>query len=450
VIFAIAVTEKNSLSNMNFRVIFLISLIFFLFGFSSSVLASQINIIYPTSGNIQISNPEVSQFFYDQLSGSPRDYFIVSKTDFNLHVNLMVPEAANPSGRYSLKVSLINGNNSQQINELDGTSFNWQEYYDTFGRDYYLNGPEVDENLSAGKYKVEVFSDNNQGKYVLTVGKKDSYSIQSALNIYWQLPYIKLTFTKTSPLQFFLTPFGIIGIGVVGVLLVIVILIYYLYGAVSESAKHSQAKTLLLTSSGMQMRDAIIKLLQKPAYDMSVAFITTAAKPEMNLDYLENDWEIMKSVGFNVEEIDIEGKTEEQVYKLLEFKDIIYVEGGNTFYLIKAMRACNFEKTIKKLLGYGKVYIGASAGSIVAGKTIQTSDWKVPEKRFGVTDLTGLNIVPFDIFVHYQPEHAEIIKQKMPDQASRIKNLKIITDSQAILVQGKEVDLIGEGDAVVV
>ena len=63
-------------------------------------------------------------------------------------------------------------------------------------------------------------------------------------------------------------------------------------------------------------------------------------------------------MGFNVEEIDIEGKTEAEVMKLLELKDIIFVEGGNTFYLLKAMRECNFEKVIRKLLKEGKVYIG--------------------------------------------------------------------------------------------
>jgi len=101
----------------------------------------------------------------------------------------------------------------------------------------------------------------------------------------------------------------------------------------------------------------------------------------------------------------------------------------------------------------GKVYVGVSAGSIVAGKTIQTAD------KFGtgtdnatikLKNLKGLNLVPFDIFCHYQPEYAEIIKQKMPDPKKRAKNLKILTDEQAILVQGKEIDLIGKGEQIIV
>ncbi|MCX6719863.1 MAG: Type 1 glutamine amidotransferase-like domain-containing protein [Candidatus Staskawiczbacteria bacterium] len=272
----------------------------------------------------------------------------------------------------------------------------------------------------------------------------------SILDFYWQLPLLKVTFFKTSVLQFFLTPFGIAGIGAVGGFLILLALIYYIVGVIRQFIKHNQAKTLLLTSSGMQMKGEIMKLLQKPAYDITVAFITTAAKPEENLEYVKTDWTVMKDeMGFNVEEVDIDGKTESQVMKLLELKDIIFVEGGNTFYLLKSMRECNFEKIIRKLLKQGKVYIGESAGSIVAGKTIQTAEWYGDENKVGLKNLKGLNLVPFDIVCHYTSENVEIIKQKIKNPKKRAKKLRIITDQQAILVQGNEVDLIGEGGAII-
>ncbi|MGD0576549.1 MAG: Type 1 glutamine amidotransferase-like domain-containing protein, partial [Candidatus Staskawiczbacteria bacterium] len=98
----------------------------------------------------------------------------------------------------------------------------------------------------------------------------------------------------------------------------------------------------------------------------------------------------------------------------------------------------------------GKVYVGSSAGSIVAGRSIQTAEWIGDRNTVHLKDLRGLNIVPFDIFCHYRPEYAEIIKQKIKNPKKRAKRLKIITDQQAILVQGKETDLIGEGNAIIV
>ena len=47
------------------------------------------------------------------------------------------------------------------------------------------------------------------------------------------------------------------------------------------------------------------------------------------------------------------------------------------------------------------------------------------------------------------PENAELIKQKIKNPRKRAKKLMIITDDQGILVQGKEVDLIGDGEAVI-
>lgn len=91
------------------------------------------------------------------------------------------------------------------------------------------------------------------------------------------------------------------------------------------------------------------------------------------------------------------------------------------------MRKCNFEKIIRKLLKSGKVYIGVSAGSIVVGKTIQTAVWGKDKNLVNLKNLKGLNLVPFDIFCHYQPEDAEIIKQKIKNprkKGKKIKNFK--------------------------
>ncbi len=420
-----------------------------------SVSAHQPDIVYFQKGDIQINNPEVSQAFYDELKGEPRNYFIDSGNDFELFINLLVPNPENKDGRYSADVFLLKGDQEQKIYSIDGSSFDWQESYEPFGRDYYLKGPEFLEQVLAGKYKIEVYSADNQGKYVLAVGKQEYFDTRSFLSVYWQLPLLKMMFFKTPVWEFFLTPFGIAGIIGIGVILILLALINYIVGFVNETIKHNQAKTLLLTSGGMpQMKDEIIKLLQKPAYDVTVAFITTAYKYKLEEDpnYVNIDLQIMEDeLGFNVEKIDIEGKKELELMKLLELKDIIFVAGGNTFYLLKAMRDCHFEKVLRKLLKQGKVYIGVSAGSIVAGRTIKTAEWKNADKNFiHLKNLKGLNLVPFDIFVHYQPEHVEMIKQKIKNPKKRANKLRILTDDQAILVQGKEVDLIGDGEAIIV
>jgi dipeptidase E len=235
-------------------------------------------------------------------------------------------------------------------------------------------------------------------------------------------------------------------------LVVLLLLSYFVIVDIKKRREEEKAKTLLLTSSGLDMRTEILKLLQKPPYNTSVAVITTAAKPEENQEYLRKDLAIMRDIGFNIEEIDIEGKKEADLFKMLELKDLIFVEGGNTFYLLKAMRACNFKKVIMKLLKKGIVYIGVSAGSIVAGRTIQTADnfGTGNRNRFGIKNIKGLGLVHFDILPHYDSTKDETIKQKIKSPRKRKRFLKILSDGQALLVQGKDLYYLGKGEQIIV
>jgi dipeptidase E len=428
-------------------------LAFFLFlPLGGAVLAHQPVLIYNKQGDIQVNNPEISRAFYDQLKGERREYFIDSVEDFDLYINILVPNPANRDGRYFVDVFLLKPDGQDKIASIDDTTYEWQEFYEPFGRDHYFKGPEINTRALAGKYKIEVYSLDNQGKYVLAIGKKEFFDAKSILNIYWQLPLLKMTFFNTSVMQFFLTPFGIAGVAFIGIILLIIAVISYLISLIKEKIRQATAKTILLTSNGMQVKDEIIKLLQKPSYDIMVAFITTAAKPEGDVSFVKTDWEIMKDTGFNIQEVDIEGKTESQLFKILKLKDIIFVEGGNTFYLLKAMRACNFEKIMRKLLKNGKVYIGASAGSIVAGRTIETASWGQAKDAniVNLKNLRGLNFVPFNVFVHYKPEDAEIIKQKIKNPKKRKKKLRILTDDQALLAQANQIILLGKGEEIIV
>ncbi|MEK7174678.1 MAG: Type 1 glutamine amidotransferase-like domain-containing protein [Patescibacteria group bacterium] len=205
-------------------------------------------------------------------------------------------------------------------------------------------------------------------------------------------------------------------------------------------------KTILLTSAGMNVKEEILKILPKPADQIKVAHVITASKSEKNLSYLEKENQIMRELGFNVENVDIEGKNEKELRVLLDGKDIVYVQGGNTFYLLKHVRASGFDKVVKELIGKGTVYVGVSAGSYIACPTIEMASWKNPDKNtVGLTDLTGLGLVPFLLSVHYKSEYDSILKQEI---SATNYPVKILTDEQAILVKGNEVKLVGRGEEI--
>jgi dipeptidase E len=112
----------------------------------------------------------------------------------------------------------------------------------------------------------------------------------------------------------------------------------------------------------MDIKEEILRVLPKPPEQMKIAHIITASKPEEDTSYVEKDSRLMVEAGFQVEDIDIEGKNEIELKELLKDKDIIYIQGGNTFHLLKCVKESGFDKIVKELIEKEVIYIGVSAG----------------------------------------------------------------------------------------
>jgi len=209
----------------------------------------------------------------------------------------------------------------------------------------------------------------------------------------------------------------------------------------------NQMQTILLTSAGMQVKDEILKLLPRPANQINLAYIMTAVKPSADKAYAEDDRKLLEEAGFNIEDIDIEGKTETELFKALACFNIIYVQGGNPFYLLKTVHESGFDKVVKELVAKGVIYIGVSAGSVICGPIIETADWKKPGRnRYDLKDLTGMNLVPFNLFVHYEDKWKDTVKEKSKESLFPIITL---TDKQAILVCGDKTELVGDHPQII-
>ncbi len=116
-------------------------------------------------------------------------------------------------------------------------------------------------------------------------------------------------------------------------------------------------KTLLLASSGSTITEFLPKIIDKPIKELKIGWITTASKGVDDLSYLERHKENMIKLGWNFEEIDIEVKSNEELKEILESKDAIHIEGGNTFYLLKAIKETGFDRLLKEFIEKGKIYM---------------------------------------------------------------------------------------------
>jgi dipeptidase E len=101
---------------------------------------------------------------------------------------------------------------------------------------------------------------------------------------------------------------------------------------------------------------------------------------------------------------EVMGYTLESVHSIenplpaIQRADAIFVGGGNTFRLLKALQDLNLLEPIRRKVKSGAAYIGSSAGSNVAGPTIKTTkDMPIVQPR----SFDSLGLVPFQISPHY-------------------------------------------------
>ncbi len=198
-------------------------------------------------------------------------------------------------------------------------------------------------------------------------------------------------------------------------------------------------KKLLLASRGTFVTDGKYEIFDKPRNEIKWAYITTAGKSVPDTTYIQKHEQRMQELGWDFEEIDLDGKTTGDLRELLKDKDAINVLGGNSFYLLKSIRESGFTEVVHEFLGRGGVYCGSSAGAYVACPTIEVATWKKPQRfdHHGITDFTAMNLVPFLIVAHHTPEIEAMIKTKK-EQAQYL--VKVITDQQAIVVKNDKIE----------
>ena len=85
----------------------------------------------------------------------------------------------------------------------------------------------------------------------------------------------------------------------------------------------------------------------------------------------------------------------------IEQTDAIFIGGGNTFRLLKALEDLDLLDPIRRKVKGGAPYIGSSAGSNVAGPTIKTTkDMPIVQPR----SFDSLGLVPFQISPHFRTQ----------------------------------------------
>lgn len=200
----------------------------------------------------------------------------------------------------------------------------------------------------------------------------------------------------------------------------------------------------LLTSAGITnwtLARVLEECANKSLAEARIAFVPTAANVELgDKSWLFRQVEDLRKFGARyVDVVDISA-VGVRWRERLDAVDIIFVSGGNTYHLLDQARKTGFDVYVEQI-DDKKVYVGASAGSVVAGQTIQLSDSQNLAK---LKDLRGFGVVDGCIKPHCRVggfAEARIWAEKQR------KTVYALDDDSAIAIDNDNIALVGSGRA---
>lgn len=204
-------------------------------------------------------------------------------------------------------------------------------------------------------------------------------------------------------------------------------------------------KRLFLTSSVSFVASDIAKHLEG-VKGLKLAFINTPSEVEEgDLQWLEDDREALVRAGFTVSDYTITGKSKEKIKVYLKSMDVIYISGGNTFYLLEKIQQSNCAAVIRDYVENGKIYIGTSSGSIVAGPDIYpTYRLDNVKKAPNLKGYQGLGLVDFVVLPHWGSDDFRklYLEHRLEHAYTTGNKIILLTDYQYVYVEGERYRII--------
>lgn len=223
---------------------------------------------------------------------------------------------------------------------------------------------------------------------------------------------------------------------------------------------------LLLTSQmihNQSIGSAFRDLLDKPFSEASVAYIITshnAARHEKS--WLAENMNSLYSLGwkefFVIDVAGADGLPQDQRMVQIEQADAIVVGGGANFFLSYWLEESGLIAKLPELLKT-KVYVGASAGSMIAQENLATASQALHEFSQGNWDIdfstlgyegrrstATLGLVDFLICPHYGSGKEYMTSELLQELANRQqKAIYALDDESAVVINGDDVRVVSEG-----
>ena len=196
-------------------------------------------------------------------------------------------------------------------------------------------------------------------------------------------------------------------------------------------------KTLFLCSYFTDVASLFKTFADQNQFEKKVLFIPTAGNVEEYTAYIDEARAVFLDLQFEVEVLDIAEAREDVVREKISQTPCLYISGGNTFYLLQELKKKNLLPLIRERIHQGMVYLGESAGAIIASRDIFYNHI-MDDKNLapGLTEYSALSMVDFFVLPHWKEfPFEESSQQTAAAYDGQLKLLKL-TNQQAVLVTG--------------
>ncbi|NCB20351.1 MAG: hypothetical protein EOM88_00290 [Clostridia bacterium] len=198
--------------------------------------------------------------------------------------------------------------------------------------------------------------------------------------------------------------------------------------------------TLYLTSNGLEdsyVAERFKKVILKKDSDTTSFLVISVQDNESDAFYLQKTKDELAKIG--VTDIDVFELREAKFNTDREY-DVIYVCGGNTFVYLDRIKKTGLDQFIVNSVRSSRsIYVGVSAGSIIAGPSIEIAGWgsQGDSNDVGLRNLEGLNLTNMIIYPHYTEELKAEVDEFKQKYGYLVQELK---DNQALRLSYSNID----------
>ena len=196
-------------------------------------------------------------------------------------------------------------------------------------------------------------------------------------------------------------------------------------------------KKLFLCSAFAEVSNYLSEFVGTDLAGQRVTFITTASLHEEMNFFVDEAQAAFEQLGMGVDLLEVTAVPTAEATALLVKNPIIYIAGGNTFFLLQELRRTGLDQVILAEIVKGTIYIGESAGAIIMSPDIDyialmDNVKQAPE----LTSSRGLGLLAEYLVPHAKNSFLSEYVHQIIHTYGQERELLLLQDTQALLING--------------